>query len=119
MNSSEWTLLPKPFHPILNNGLTNQNGMSATQIFHRKRDNTMQRIEFHANISENGVISLPPQIRKQLLLKPDQVVKVTVEAQQLPEKPAQHYSFGKVRKLLKSVKGDLSAEILADREDRI
>lgn len=79
----------------------------------------MQRIEFHANISENGVISLPPQIRKQLLLKPDQVVKVTVEAQQLTEKPVQHYSFGKVRKLLKNVKGDMSAEILADREDRI
>ncbi len=79
----------------------------------------MQRIEFHASVSENGVISLPPQIRKQLLLKPNQIVKITVEAQPSPDIPSKKYSFGKVRKLLKNVQGDMSAEIIADREDRV
>jgi bifunctional DNA-binding transcriptional regulator/antitoxin component of YhaV-PrlF toxin-antitoxin module len=79
----------------------------------------MQRVEFQTRVSENGVISLPPQIRKQLLLKPDQIVKITVEAQQMPETPVKQYSFRKVRNLLKGVKGEMSAEILADREDRL
>jgi bifunctional DNA-binding transcriptional regulator/antitoxin component of YhaV-PrlF toxin-antitoxin module len=79
----------------------------------------MQRIEFHTSVSENGVISLPPRIRKQLLLKPDQIVKITVEAQQMPEAPAKQYSFEKVRNLLKGIKGEMSTEILADREDRL
>ncbi len=79
----------------------------------------MQRIEFHTSISENGVISLPPEIRKQLLLKSDQIVKVTVEPRQTTEMREKQYSFGKVRSLLKGIKGNIGTEILADREDRV
>ncbi len=79
----------------------------------------MQRIEFHTSISENGMISLPPEIRKQLLLKPDQIVKVTVEPRQTTEMREKQYSFGKVRSLLEGIKGNIGTEILADREDRV
>ncbi len=79
----------------------------------------MDRIEFHTSIMENGDIELPAQIREQLMQKPNQIIKVTLEAEQQPEKPEKQYSFERVRKLLKGIKGDMSAEILADREDRI
>lgn len=79
----------------------------------------MQRAEFHASVSEDGNISLPTQIQKRLLLKPSQVVKVIVETQGETEIPEAEYSFQKVRKLLKSIEGEMSDEVLASRRDRI
>ena len=79
----------------------------------------MNRIEFHTFILENGHISLPTQIMEQFLLKPRQPVKVTIETQQLAGTEAKRYSFQKVRNLLKGIKGEMSAEIIADRDDRI
>ncbi len=79
----------------------------------------MKSIEFHASISENGSIVLPPEIRDQMLLKPDQIVKITVEMQEEPDQPVKSYSFEKVRKLLKGVGGEMSSEIVTSRKDRI
>jgi len=79
----------------------------------------MQQIEFNTNILENGYISLPPEIRKKWLLKPNQPIRVTIEIHQSPEIPAKSYSFKKVRNLLKGIKGEMSAEIIAERKDRI
>jgi bifunctional DNA-binding transcriptional regulator/antitoxin component of YhaV-PrlF toxin-antitoxin module len=78
----------------------------------------MQRAEFQASISEDGQISLPAQIRKRLLLKPSQVVKVIVETQDESEVSEADYSFQKVRKLLKPIEGEMSDEVLASRRDR-
>ncbi|MFP4030023.1 MAG: hypothetical protein ACLFRG_05320 [Desulfococcaceae bacterium] len=79
----------------------------------------MKRAEFHASVSEDGHIFLPAQIRKRLLLKPSQVVKVIVETEGETEMAEADYSFQKVRKLLRPIEGEMSEEVLASRRDRI
>jgi hypothetical protein len=84
-----------------------------------EREETMGRIEFHASILETGHIALPPKIMEQRIVKPNQVVKITIETEPQPGMPAKRrYAFEEVRKLLKGIEGDMSAEILAYREER-
>ncbi len=78
----------------------------------------MPRFEFQTAIQDDGQIPLPGEIRKRLGLKPNQKIKVIIEVPQAAEK-RKSYSFGKVRKLLESIDGDMSDEIIADRKDRI
>ncbi len=47
--------------------------------------------------------------------KQKQHIKVTNELPETPADPEQYYSFRKVRKLLKGIKGDMSQEIIAER----
>lgn len=77
----------------------------------------MGRIEFETYILENGYISLPPQIMAEHRLKRKQPVKVTIEIQGAGEKPFNRYSFNKVRNLLKGVQGEMSVDIIAEREN--
>ncbi len=79
----------------------------------------MRRIEYDASILKDGQIFLPEEIRNRYFLKPNQKVKVIIEIPASNEETKRRYSFKKVRNLLKGIHGDMSSDIIADREDRI
>ena len=79
----------------------------------------MQRLEYHTNILNDGQIPIPIEIQNQLLIKPDIRIKVIIEIPQNEQLPEDQYSFKKVRQLTSGIKGNMSSDIIADREDRI
>jgi len=44
----------------------------------------MQPIEYQTTITEDGLIPLPPQIRNQLLLQPNQKIRVVIKDESPP-----------------------------------
>jgi len=79
----------------------------------------MQKIRYQTNISENGQIHLPKDIMDRYFLKPRQIINVTIEVSDGEQPPKQNYSFHKVRELLRHVKGNMSEDIISDRDDRV
>ena len=79
----------------------------------------MQKIKYQTSIMENGQILLPKNIIDRYLLKPNQKINLTIEVYNQEKKQISEYSFHKVRKLLQGIKGNVSDDIIADRDDRI
>ncbi|QTA80894.1 Uncharacterized protein dnl_32100 [Desulfonema limicola] len=79
----------------------------------------MQKITYQTSIQENGQILLPRDFMDRYLLKPHQKINVTIEIREQEQTARKAYSFNKVRKLLKDVKGNMSEDIISDRDDRI
>ncbi len=79
----------------------------------------MPQIEYTTKISSHGNIPIPDKIKKKLLLRPNNSIKVTIEISDSQKEASGKYSFQKVRKLLSPIKDDLSKDIVADREDRV
>jgi len=79
----------------------------------------MQRFEYNTKILPNGKIPLPEEIRKRALLKPSDEIKVQIEVLKQDKMSKKEYSFAKVRKLLRDIKGDMSSDIISDREYRV
>lgn len=79
----------------------------------------MQKITYQTSIQENGQIHLPEEIINKYFLKPHQKINITIEISEQEQKPVKNYSFHKVRELLRGVKGNMSEDIIADRDDRI
>ena len=79
----------------------------------------MQKIQYQTSILENGHILLPKDIMERYFLKSDQKINVTIEVSNRKVTFRKEYSFDKVRKLLRGVKGNMSDDIIADRDDRI
>ncbi|MGE0084501.1 MAG: hypothetical protein AB7S75_08770 [Desulfococcaceae bacterium] len=44
----------------------------------------MQMIEYQTTLTDSGYIPFPPEIRKQLVLKPDQKIRVIIEKEVSP-----------------------------------
>ena len=59
------------------------------------------------------------EIQNQLFIEPKIKIKVIIEIPQNNKLPEDQYSFNKVRQMTKCIKGNMSTEIIADREDRI
>ncbi len=79
----------------------------------------MERIEYLTEILPDGHLYLPDAIRHQLIHSRNYKIMVSVEIADKEEQDIQEYSFKRVRKLLRSVQGNISEDIIADREERI
>ncbi len=79
----------------------------------------MERIEYLTEILPDGHLYLPDAIKHQLSHSRKYKIRVSVEFSDKKEQNIQGYSFQKVRKLLRSVQGNLSNDIISDREERI
>ncbi|MCP4113242.1 MAG: hypothetical protein GY749_48225 [Desulfobacteraceae bacterium] len=77
----------------------------------------MQKIQYQTSIQENGQILLPRDIMERYYLKPNQKIKVTIEVTEQEQTPRKSYSFHKVRRLLGGIKGNISEDIISDRDD--
>jgi hypothetical protein len=79
----------------------------------------MERIEYMTEILPDGHLYLPDAIKHQLSHSRKYKIRVSVEFSDKKEQNVQEYSFRRVRKLLHSLKGNLSEDIISDREERI
>ena len=66
---------------------------------------------------QGGEVILPESIRKRLAAFSHHKIKVHIEIFENDEVP--EYSFQRVRRLLRSVEGNLSSDILKERGDRV
>jgi hypothetical protein len=72
----------------------------------------MERIEYLTEILPDGHLYLPDAIRQQLIHNRKYKIRVSVEFSDKKEQNVRDYSFQKVRKLLRSVQGNLSDDII-------
>ncbi len=79
----------------------------------------MERIEYMTEILPDGHLYMPDGIRHQLIHSRNYKIRVSVEIYDKKEQNVQNYSFRRVRKLLHPLKGNLSEDIISDREERI
>ncbi len=78
----------------------------------------MERIEYLTEILPDGHLYLPDGIKHQLSHSSNYRIRVSVEISDKEEQNVRDYSFQKVRKLMRSVQGNLSDDIISDREER-
>lgn len=76
----------------------------------------MEKLEYLTEIGQGGFFALPDFIRERLA--PFTAHKIKVYLELVEDEEHSEYSFRKVRKLLRPVKGNMSADILADRGER-
>lgn len=92
---------------------------SCMNISNLKKGGIMERIEYLTEILPDGHLYMPDDIRHQLNHRRNYKIRVSVEISDKKEQNVQNYSFRRVRKLLHSLKGNLSEDIISDREERI
>lgn len=77
----------------------------------------MENLEYLTEIGQGGLLALPDFIKERLA--PFTAHKIKVHLELVEDEENNEYSFRKVRKLLRPIKGNLSADILADRGERL
>ncbi|AEB09513.1 hypothetical protein [Desulfobacca acetoxidans] len=77
------------------------------------------KIEYTAELLQDGHLSVPDDIKEKLLQMKGYTITVRIELPELTKAPSAPSSFLRARKLLASIPGDLSADIIREREDRV
>jgi hypothetical protein len=77
------------------------------------------KIEYTAELLQDGHLSVPEDIKEKLRQITNYKIKVRIEFSEIDKSPIKNFSFHRARKLLASIPGELSADIVKEREDRV
>lgn len=77
------------------------------------------KIEYTAELLPDGHLSVPDDIKERLVQMKGYTIKVRIELPGITKAPISACSFLRARKLLASIPGELSADIIMEREDRV
>lgn len=76
-------------------------------------------IEYIAELLQDGHLSVPDDIKEKLLQMKGYTIRVRIELPEITKAPMTAYSFLRARKLLAAIPGELSDDIVRERQDRV